>query len=259
MFPIRYNAYRSIKGFNQRVRYLVLHYTAQNFSDSVRSLTGDNVSIHYLIPDPDDATYKAEGYKDMNIFAMVDEQDRAWHAGISAWGNRSNLNDTAIGIEMVNLAADDNGTMIFPTYHPQQIEAVITLSKNILQRYPDISPVNIIGHSDISPGRKSDPGPAFPWQALYDAGIGAWYDECVKEHFCRRFVCEGLPAKGEIINQLSLYGYDISEANDKTGFQLLLRAFQLHFRPENYDGVLDVETAAVLYALIEKYVVTSAP
>lgn len=113
----------------------------------------------------------------MRIFNLVEENERAWHAGASAWATRRNLNDTSIGVEIVNLATEDKGVFTFPPYNPIQIAAVKELAANILQRYPDITPVNVVGHSDIAIGRKSDPGAAFPWKELYDAGIGAWYDE----------------------------------------------------------------------------------
>lgn len=158
MYKIDYNSYRSVASFGHRVRFLVLHYTAQNFADSVKSLTGKSVSAHYLVPDPTEATYQAAGFSGVRIFNLVDENERAWHAGSSQWGTRSNINDTSIGIEIVNLASGDGGNITFPPFNPQQIEAVTQLAQNILQRYPDISPVNVVAHSDIAPGRKSDPG-----------------------------------------------------------------------------------------------------
>ena len=102
MYKIDYNSYRSVASFGHRVRFLVLHYTAQNFADSVKSLTGKSVSAHYLVPDPSEATYQAAGFSGVRIFNLVDENERAWHAGTSQWGTRSNINDTSIGIEIVN-------------------------------------------------------------------------------------------------------------------------------------------------------------
>ncbi|MFK8259172.1 N-acetylmuramoyl-L-alanine amidase [Erwinia sp. AnSW2-5] len=252
MYQVDYNSYRSVKGFNHRVRFLVLHYTAENFSDSVTSLTGSTVSVHYLIPDPADETYLAAGFSELRIINMVDENERAWHAGTSVWANRSNLNDTSLGIEIVNLATDQNGKFTFPPYNPCQIDAVKQLALNIIQRYPDMKPENIVAHSDIAPGRKSDPGASFPWYELYKAGIGAWYDDTTRIHYQTLF--DGaLPAKNTVLLKLNQYGYDISGANSDTGYTALVRAFQLHFRQRLYDGVLDSETAAILYALVEKY------
>ncbi|QUG73657.1 N-acetylmuramoyl-L-alanine amidase (plasmid) [Erwinia sp. E602] len=252
MYTIDYNSYRSIAGFNRRVRFLVLHYTAENFRDSVTSLTGKATSVHYLIPDPSEATWIAAGYKTLKIFNLVDENERAWHAGVSSWAGRSNLNDTSIGIEIVNLATENNGVFTFPPYNPQQIEAVKQLALNIIQRYPDLSPVNVVGHSDIAPGRKSDPGALFPWKALYDAGVGAWYDDATKQKYQTQF-CNTLPQQADIIAKLQKYGYDTSGATTPAGYQNLIRAFQLHFRPSNYCGCMDGETTAILWALVEKY------
>lgn len=249
---IDYNSYRSVKGFNRRVRFLVIHYTAVNFSASMRSLTGPSVSAHYLVPDPSDNSYAEAGFNDMRIFNLVDENERAWHAGVSAWAGRTNLNDSAIGIETVNQASEKNGVFTFPPYHPAQIEAIIELAQNITARYPDITPTNIVGHSDIAPGRKSDPGSAFPWKTLYDAGVGAWFEEETKNHYLTKFR-QALPAKDDVTAKLKKYGYDITDAENSNGFAQLIRAFQLHFRPCNYSGQMDAETAAILYALVEKY------
>lgn len=252
MYQIDYNSYRSVKGFNRRVRFLVMHYTAADFKASITALTGSSVSAHYLVPDPLDKTYIAAGFKDMRIFNLVDENERAWHAGVSAWAGRGNLNDTAIGIETVNLATDNNGVFTFPPYNPTQIDAIKQLAANILQRYPDITPSNVVGHSDIAPGRKSDPGAAFPWKELYDAGVGAWYEDATRQR-CQSQFRTALPAKADIIAKLARYGYDTSAAGTESGYKHVIRAFQLHFRPQNFDGILDAETAAVLYALVEKY------
>ncbi|ATM95883.1 Negative regulator of beta-lactamase expression [Yersinia frederiksenii] len=253
MYQIDYNSYRSVKGFNFRVRFLVLHYTSENFADSIASLTGSKVSVQYLVPDKTDESYIQAGFKDMRIFNLVDEQARAWHAGESGWAGRTQINDSSIGIEIVNLATESEGIFNFPPYPAEQIVAVKQLASNILQRYPDITPVNVVAHSDIAPTRKSDPGPAFPWQELYEAGIGAWYDNDTKQKYAQHFVSHGLPTRAELLSRFSIYGYDITCANSDDGYHYLVRAFQLHFRPENYSGSIDIETAAILYALVEKY------
>ncbi|WP_273755435.1 MULTISPECIES: N-acetylmuramoyl-L-alanine amidase [unclassified Bartonella] len=266
MYRIDYNSYRSVKSFNRRVRFLVMHYTSIDFKASVMALTGEKVSAHYLIPDPSEQTYREAGFKDMRIFNLVDENERAWHAGVSAWSGHSHLNDTSIGIEIVNLAtgysesSDETADLMnhhgeefnFPPYNPIQIDAVKELALNILQRYPDIMPTDVVGHSDIAIGRKSDPGAAFPWKELYKVGIGAWYDDEPKNHYQEQF-SKSFPSKEEALAKLKCYGYDISAASTEIGYKNLIRAFQLHFRQENYDGILDVETAAILYALVDKY------
>lgn len=245
-------SYRSSLSCNRRVRTLVLHYTAIDFSYSIKALTGESVSAHYLIPDLYDKSYHAAGFNDMRIFNLVDEQERAWHAGVSYWDGRTNINDTSIGIEIVNLAEQPQGKLCFPPYPDEQVEAIIALLKNILPRYPDISPTHVIGHSDIAIGRKIDPGPMFPWQQLYKHGIGAWYDLNDVQHYSEKYANE-LPEKAQILKMLATYGYKVSDATTKTGYAALIRAFQLHFRPDTYDGRLDTETAAILAALLKKY------
>lgn len=251
--PVDYNSYRAVKSFNSRVRFVVMHYTAADFKTSVDLLTHAAVSAHYLVPDPSDPSYRETGHKDVKIFNLVDEKDRAWHAGVSSWRGRNNLNDTSIGIEIVNQATDDGqGHFTFPPFHPQQISAVKELAANIIQRYPDISPVNVVGHSDIAPGRKSDPGAAFPWQQLSEAGVGAWYDESTKVKYATQF-SQAMPSVQDIISKLKTYGYDVAGIIRPNGVKDLIRAFQLHFRPADYSGKIDIETAAILYALVEKY------
>lgn len=85
MYQVDYNSYRSVKGFNRRIRFLVMHYTAVDFATSVKSLSGNGgVSTHYLVPDPSEKTYRDAGFNEMRIFNLVDENERAWHAGVSA-------------------------------------------------------------------------------------------------------------------------------------------------------------------------------
>ena len=210
MFNINYNAYRSVVPFNSRVRFLVLHYTALNFKKSITALTG-GVSAHYLVPDPTDPSYIAEGFHDVSIFNLVDEKDRAWHAGVSAWEDRNNLNDSSIGIETVNLATDEGGQFLFPEYNSIQIAAIVELTSNIIQRYPEITPTRVVGHSDIGYLRKSDPGPRFPWHTLYLRGVGAWPDDGSKSVRNDQFTCDGMPLKSDIITSFRRYGYSATD------------------------------------------------
>ncbi|MCY1405154.1 N-acetylmuramoyl-L-alanine amidase AmiD precursor [compost metagenome] len=252
MLDIDYNAYRSVKGFDRRVRFLVMHYTAANFAASVNALTGASVSAHYLVPDPTDPTYVSASFTGQRIFNLVDEGNRAWHAGVSAWGGRTGLNDTAIGIEIVNQATANQGVFTFPPFNVEQIEAVKSLALNILKRYPEIKPTQVLGHADIAIGRKSDPGAAFPWFNLFQAGVGAWYDEATKLKYAAQYA-QVMPPLDEVLMLFKQYGYDVSRTFDLPGVKDLVRAFQLHFRQSNYDGVLDVETVSILAALVEKY------
>lgn len=240
MLKINYTNYLS-KAKNFRQRFLVLHYTALNFDLSVKALTKD-VSAHYLVPTLKsiDPTYPNN---ELIVYSLVPETDRAWHAGVSKWKDRSNLNDTSIGIEIVNMATEQT----FVTYPPEQVDCIIELCKNILERYPDIAPTNVVAHSDISPGRKMDPGPLFPWKQLYDNGIGAWYDQKTVDKYTAEFTIK-MPSQKEVSDKLIKYGYRYTGA-----FSSLLISFQMRFRPEKYNGILDVQTAAIIFALAEKY------
>lgn len=241
-------------GFNERgdepVGQVILHYTAAPFASSLYTLTRDGVSAHYLLPDPEEPSYRAAGYDELRAFRLVDEDKRAWHAGVSHWGGRDNLNSRSIGIELVNLARDDSGVFTFPAYAEEQIEVLVALLRDIVSRYPQIAPVDILGHSDVAFGRKSDPGPRLPWRRLHESGIGAWFDQTTRAMYLRRF-CVGLPPEVEVERAFQRYGY--APAKNRQGFEQRTRAFQMHFRARDYCGFLDAETCAILYALNEKY------
>ena len=250
---------------NGRVNHLVLHFTTANFADSLSILTTPSVnpvSAHYLIPEPGDASYPE---KRLRVFKLVDENRRAWHAGLSYWGGETALNDTSIGIEIVNrsycVESTDFGSpdadlvrpCFYPDYSPAQISLLIDLAINILRRHPEIDPVNVVGHADVAPARKVDPGPRFPWQALHRAGIGAWFDDDSFLRYRQEFLT-GMPDVATVQSALSAYGYNIEQTgvlDAQTRF--VLRAFQMHFRPSGVTMDIDVETVAALFALLEKY------
>jgi len=250
---------------NSRIDYLVIHATSENFAESLRLLSTVNanpVSSHYLVPEIDDPTYPR---KSLRVYSLVPEHRRAWHAGVSQWGSEVGLNDRSIGIEVVNefrctgterpleeISLDQVACRFVP-YSEAQIALLIELLKSILERYPDIDPIDIVGHSDIAVMRKSDPGPLFPWYRLYQEGIGAWPDESVKYNYQQKF-SSGLPSVTKLQQALSALGYqtDVTgEYDAQTRFAV--RALQLHFRAADYSGRIDVETAAILWALLEKY------
>jgi len=250
---------------NSRVNYLVLHFTSEDFAESLRLLTQRTeypVSVHYLVPETGDATYDRQALK---IYQLVPESRRAWHAGRSYWAGADALNDTSIGMEIVNRSACFNNdpdtesptpedqTCHLLAFPDEQIELVIRLAIDILDRNHDIDPVDVIGHGDIAPGRRVDPGPLFPWKRLYDNGIGAWYDNESVARYVKQFSA-GFPELASIQRALNAYGYliEVSGENDvQTRF--VTRAFQMHFRPRMTSGQLDIETVAILFALIEKY------
>ena len=238
------------QGFRQR--FIILHYTALDNEKSIRVLTQQSVSSHYLVSDLDDH----------EIYQLVDENKRAYHAGISAWKNSNNLNDNSIGIEIVNTgyAVDSLGKRQFQAFPEHQIEKIAVLVKDISKRYM-IPPTNILAHSDIAPTRKQDPGPLFPWKTLYEKHqIGMWYDEDKKQEFYpsaledTTTLYEDASFIRKIQSTFKSFGYDIQITGmwDKQT-KNVIEAFQYHFRPENYDGILDAETWSILQALAQKY------
>lgn len=233
---------------SSRVHHLVLHYTDGGEARSLATLTGPNVSVHYVVPLPARWVHGQP-----RIYQLVDESRRAWHAGVSAWRHRHNLNDTSIGIEIVNRGPTDTAHgRAWAPYPPQQIDAVIALARDIIIRH-GIDPTNVVGHSDIAPSRKIDPGPRFPWRQLHAAGIGAWPDDATVARYLARFKREP-PTLAQLQHALAAYGYSLEitgRLDDRT--RDVLRAFQMHFRPASYDGQPDAETAAILWALLEKY------
>lgn len=250
---------------NSRIDYLVIHATSEDFAESLRLLTtrtSNPVSSHYLVPAPNDDSYPRN---DLRVYSLVDEELRAWHAGVSYWAGEESLNDRSIGIEVVNefkctgtnrpiseINVDDV-RCVFPAYSDQQIALLVDLVEEILARYPAINPVDVVGHSDIAIMRKSDPGPLFPWRQLYEAGIGAWPDEETVAKYADELVVR-MPPIARVQQGLLGLGYQVEvtgEFDQQT--RIALRAFQLHFRPADYDGFVDYETVAILWALLEKY------
>jgi len=241
-------------GKDERIRFLIFHYTALDNEKSMSMLTTQEVSAHYLIPDD---------FTD-SIYLLVDESKRAWHAGMSYWKGINNINFSSIGIEIVNpgyyvgeiTESNPNG-WYFYGYPNHQIKKVAELAKNIIDRY-QIDPINVLAHSDIAPQRKQDPGPKFPWKQLYeDYNIGAWYEDVHKNLYLSQFPYaerDSINFIQSVQNDLNTYGYEIQKTGvwDEQSKKVIM-AFQYHFRPERCDGILDAETWAILQALILKY------
>ena len=230
------------QGQDYRQKFIILHYTAGNRDSSLKTLTENEVSAHYLVSDD----------KSEPVYSLVNENKRAWHAGVSDWKGRNNLNDTSIGIEIVN-DGDVSGT--FVPYKDFQIKEVAVLVKYLADKY-EIPATNILGHSDIAPQRKSDPGPLFPWRELYTQyNIGMWYDNETKNNYEREYETKlSMTPVSDVQRELNKFGYGISITGswDKQT-KNVIKAFQHHFRPSNYSGEMDVETFAILKALNEKY------
>lgn len=235
-----------------QLQYLIFHYTALNDIDSINVLSAGNVSIHYLIP----TTALMGKEAKLSAIEMVDENKVAWHAGKSRWRDQSGLNQSSIGIEIVNFGFYSRLLgRHWVNFEDQQIALLIELTKDIIQRY-NIPPENILGHSDIAPQRKLDPGKLFPWQQLAMQGIGAWPEQNrVDQYLAGRSTDASLSSVIRLQQALASYGYDIPQNNqlDKPT-QRVIRAFQMHFRPTDISGIPDAETEAIALALVEQYV-----
>lgn len=245
-YKINVDKYPAV-GQDERIRYLVMHYTAIDNDLSLKVLSERDVSAHYLVTD----------LPDNQIHLLVDETKRAWHAGVSKWKNIDNLNFTSIGIEIVNKGfADGKTNKAFMPFPDHQIKKVGELAKDIVERYK-ILPVNVVGHSDIAPGRKPDPGPQFPWKRLYDEyKVGAWYEEADKLAFITQYPldADNYSFILSVQNEFKKYGYDVPTSgkwDDAT--RKVILSFQYHFRPQRYEGTMDPETWAILKALNKKY------
>jgi N-acetylmuramoyl-L-alanine amidase len=216
---------------------VILHYTgmktAQAACDWLCS-PQSGVSCHYLIDEAGAITQ------------MVDEDLRAWHAGVASWKGQMDINSRSVGIEIHNLG-HDFGYTDFPA---PQIEAVIELCRDITVRQ-GIARDGILAHSDVAPSRKIDPGEKFPWRQLYEAGIGHWVpSEPVTDGAALKNGDSG-PEVDELRSQLALYGYGIETAGGfDRSMEAVVRAFQRHFRQERVDGIADLSTIHTLQRLL---------
>lgn len=196
---------------------IVLHATEQDsVEQSLRTLrTANNrgrVSSHYLIG------------RDGEIYQLVSEDRRAWHAGAGGWGNLTEINSSSIGIEL-----DNNGSDAFPTV---QIDSLLRLLADISERQR-IQPSHVIAHADLAPTRKVDPGPLFPWQQLALAGFGAWPSTTAPP-----------PAGFDAMSALRSFGYSMADP------AAAIRAFHIRFRGSaDLPAALDARDAEILYAL----------
>ena len=250
-FQVDSSSYVAI-GKNERIQFIVVHYTAIDNAASIKELTTNKVSSHFLVLDEDDN----------KIYSLVPLEQRAWHAGASAFRGRTNINDTSVGIEIVSdgiakeFISDPNPYHPYDhyvDYKPIQIEKVAQIIKYVAEKY-NVPARNIVAHSDIAPSRKKDPGAKFPWKELYDKyNIGAWYDEADKQTFMDEEKFKATSIR-EIKDELRKYGYEINRFDewDKESKDVVY-AFQLHFNPKNATGEMDLETFAILKALNKKY------
>ena len=235
--------------------HIIMHYTTDCYhKKSFRALSNfiRPVSAHYLIA--------ANG----TVYQLVNESKRAWHAGKSSWRDNKQLNTYSIGIEIVNPGftkhKQDPCTMNtdvwnqhtsvqvpgssyhWYTFTPEQEQSLIELCKDICKRY-NIKPEHVLGHSDIAPGRKVDPGPLFPWQKLARHNIGTWPTIIQKP--------DRLPPIKDIQIMLKKWGYKVpmhGKLDRKT--KSVIKSFHMHFRPDNISSTPDEQTVAILQALL---------
>lgn len=223
---------------DNRIQFVVLHYTNASLERSLALLTHGEVSSHYLIGDGPATVYQ-----------LVDESRRAWHAGDSQWDGRTWLNSTSIGIEIVNPGFTDTPQgRVWHPYSEAQIQSLIALLKDIVKRNA-IQPRYIVGHSDIAPLRKQDPGPLFPWKRLADAGLGVWPNaNAVAQQ--QAWFASNPPSIVWYQQQLARFGYAVSQTGElDEATRHVLAAFQMRFRPQRFDGQPDAQTAAMLQVL----------
>ena len=237
---------RSARGQDSRALFLIVHYTVLDLPMSLKVLTENEVSSHYLLTDE----------APPRIYRLVDESRRAYHAGLSGWRGNRQLNASSIGIEIVHPGARNgpDGQRVYIPFPQAQIDVLIPLVRDIMARHA-IQPGRVLGHGEIQPATKQDPGPLFPWKQLADAGLTPpWPDaNRVAE---QRWLFE-LSSPDVLWWQTSLerHGYEFRNRGVPTGVwdtetRDTVAAFQMRYRPARYDGQPDAETAALLYVLL---------
>lgn len=248
--------------FNMRKpNFVVIHHTAQNSTKQTLetfTLPRTSVSAHYVLG------------RNGEVYHMLNDYFRAWHAGVGKWGNNTDLNSSSIGIEL-----DNNGFEPFPEAQINSLLEVLAL----LKKNHGIPAANFIGHSDIAPSRKVDPNPAFPWKKLAEHGYGLWYDDMVDRTsildraiildsafvldmtfdldsilvFERTIIVEkaampdSIPDNFNPREALRIIGYDTQD------LEAAIKAFKLHFIQTDVSAILSEEDKRVLFNLYKKY------
>ena len=237
---------------DSRVQFLIIHFTAEDFPRSLKVLTQGPVSSHYLVSE-------REGNNPAKVYQLVDENRRAFHAGVSSWKGATALNASSIGIEIVNLGGRRGANSLrFPDFDREQIDRVVELVKDIVARH-QIKPDRILGHSDIAPARKNDPGPKFPWKRLADEGLIPWPDESAV--VARKVAYElALPSVTWFQEKLVKHGFTLPTTGEQDKLTTdVISAFQQKYRPARFDGLPDAETAAILDVLTSMPAMPSIP
>ena len=212
----------------KEVKFIIFHYTGmKKENQAITRLTNfkSKVSSHYLI--------KNNG----EILTLVPDLHVAWHAGISSWKNYKSINKYSIGIEISNPGHEYS----YKKFSKEQVKSIIKLSTYLIKKY-NIKPNFILGHSDIAPDRKKDPGEKFPWKYLSKNKIGHWHNLNEKKLFKKRNLTEGKNEKIKFIKNLYEIGYPKNILINKYKYsKLLTTAFQRRFRQELVNGIIDQE------------------
>ena len=224
---------------SDRIKFIIIHYTFADLPSSLETLTQEEVSAHYLLTNTEKPFF----------YQLVDESRQANHAGLSSWKIYNQLNAASIGIEIVNRGYADTpqGRVWYP-YPQAQIDQLILLLKKLVMRY-HIKPENILGHNEIAPQRKQDPGPIFPWKQLADAGLISWPDQNRIAEWLLSFQ-EHLPNILWFQQKLAQHGYTVPQTGElDQATRNVIVAFQSRYRQSLFDGTPDAETAAILDVL----------
>ena len=231
-----------IKRNSNQIKFLIFHYTGmRKESDAIKKLTniGSDVSCHYFI--------KKKG----ETLLMVPDLYIAWHAGKSRWKNYKSLNKYSIGLEISNPGHNFN----YQKFSKKQIQSIIKLSKILIKRYK-IKSKNILGHSDIAPERKKDPGEKFPWHKLAKQGIGLWHSISTQSLKKNRKIELDKISKKKFYRNLNKIGYFTKKAENLKNRKFnncIVKAFQRRFRQELVNGKLDKGCFIISNNLAKKY------
>jgi N-acetylmuramoyl-L-alanine amidase len=216
---------------------ILLHYTGMpDVEGAIKRLcsAGTDVSAHYIV------------MEDGRIVQCVPEDKRAWHAGVASWAGEEDINSCSIGVEIINRGHDWG----YPEFPLRQIAAVIALCRGIILRRK-VPTHRVLGHSDVAPSRKKDPGEKFPWHSLANSGVGHWVEPAP---IMRSEALKLGTISEEVRNMqraLAKYGYGIPTTGQYDGpTRDVVMAFQRHFRPARIDGTADQSTLMTLHALL---------
>ena len=234
--------FNPIKRSAKKIKFIIFHYTGmEKESDTINRLTNiqSKVSSHYLI--------KNNG----EILTLVPDMYVAWHAGKSSWKNYISLNKNSIGIEISNPGHEFN----YKKFSKKQIFSILELSKFLIKKY-NIDKKNILGHSDIAPERKKDPGEKFPWKYLYQNKVGLWHTLKEKELIKNRRFKTSKIEKEFFFNNLFKIGYSKKtpkNLNKDRYLRDIIKTFQRRFRQELIDGKIDRECSLISENLLKRY------